>query len=126
MNTRGQAIARLLFIDVLGSILWFPAWWYTKGLLHVMEHIRQDLRYRWQAYGMRIWVKNFFVPMYGQYDLTGRLVSVFMRGVVLIGRLIAFGIEALVYGGAIVCWIVFPIGISLLLISNITVGVIRV
>lgn len=104
MHSRVGAVTKLLFGDLLGSVAWFPVWWYTKGLSGVIQKVGAALRYRARAYAFAIWLKNLFVPMYGQRDLAGRAVSVFMRMVVLIGRGIAFVVEALVYGLGIVVW----------------------
>ena len=68
----------------------------------------RSLRYRAQAYSFAIWIRNFFVPMYGQYDWVGRTISIFMRLVVLIGRLIAFFVEAVIYFAGLVAWCVIP------------------
>ncbi len=108
MATRSNAVGKLIFIDLVGSVVWFPIWWYTKGLQKVVGSFVRAIQYRSQSYALRIWIKNFFVPMYGQYDWTGRLISVFMRMVVLIGRLIALAIEALIYAVGVAAWIVAP------------------
>jgi hypothetical protein len=76
------------------------------------------LRYRARAYAFVIWIKNFFVPMYGQYDWTGRLVSIFMRIVVLIGRGIALVVEAMVYAAGLVVWVLAPFVALLMFITN--------
>lgn len=101
-------ILRLLFVDFLGSFAWFPFWWYTIGFRRFAFWCRLQLQYRMRQYSFRVWMRNFFVPMYGQYDWTGRLVSFFMRGVVLIGRGIAFFIEAVVYLFALLIWLFLP------------------
>ncbi len=108
MKSRVGAVAHLLVVDLAGSIAWFPVWWYTKGLLKVINAAFAALRYRAQAYAFRVWIRNFFVPMYGQYDWTGRLVSIFMRTVVLIGRFIAIVVESFVYLFGIICWVLLP------------------
>lgn len=118
MNSKGGAVARLVFIDVFGSLAWFPAWWYTTGLMRVIHAAGRGLAYRRAQYGFRIWIRNFFVPMYGQYDLTGKLVSVFMRFVVLVGRAIAYVVEAIVYLAGILCWAVAPILFLALAVIN--------
>ena len=112
-----KQIVRLLAVDFFGSVLWFPVWWYTIGLRKVALNSWRALQYRAVSYGLRIWIKNFFVPMYGQYDLPGRLVSVFMRFVVLVGRLIALGVEALIYALGLVAWVAAP---ALFLIFGLT------
>jgi hypothetical protein len=108
MQSRVGSVAQLLFIDFIGSIVWFPVWWYTTGLLKVVNAAIRAMRYRAQAYAFAIWIRNFFVPMYGQYDWEGRLISVFMRTVVLIGRLIAFVIESLIYIAGVIIWCLIP------------------
>lgn len=82
-----------------------------------------DLRYRARAYGFRIWIRNFFVPMYGQHDLTGRIVSVAMRTVVLCGRGFAFIIEALLCAGIIFIWMAVLPALVIFLVINLAGGV---
>jgi hypothetical protein len=125
MNSRGGAVAQLVFVDLLGSVAWFPVWWYTTGLVRVITRAGAGLTYRSRQYGLKIWLANFFVPMYGQYDLTGRLVSVFMRFVVLVGRLIALCAEAIGWGVLIALWVAAPVTFLVLAISSLIQGVIH-
>jgi len=125
MNSRGGAVAQLVFVDLLGSVVWFPVWWYTTGLMRVVSRAKVGLIYRSRQYGLKIWVANFFVPMYGQYDLAGRLVSIFMRFVVLVGRSIALAVEAVVWGLAIVLWGVAPVLTLVLAVSSFIQGTLR-
>jgi len=104
MHSRVGSVAQLLFVDIVGSIVWFPVWWYTTGLMKVIGSVMRSLRYRAQGYAFAVWIRNFFVPMYGQYDWEGRIISVVMRTVVLILRLIAFTVEAIVYFAGVVLW----------------------
>jgi len=99
---------QFFFVDVLGSVIYFPIWWYTEGFFDVIRWVRRSLGYRWRAYSFAVWMKNFFVPMYGQYDIAGRVVSVFMRLVVLIGRGVAFVLEALAYFFLTAFWLLLP------------------
>ncbi|MCR4278948.1 MAG: hypothetical protein NUV81_03550 [bacterium] len=118
MKSAGGGLAKFVVFDLIGSIVWFPAWWYTTGLRQLLQWVGRSLRYRVRAYGFSIWIKNFFVPMYGQYDISGRLISVLMRFVVLIGRSIALLVEAIIYLGAVFLWLVSPIAIILFLLLN--------
>ena len=122
MSSRTGAVAKLLFVDLLGSVAWFPIWWYTKGLRGVVDAAVNAIRYRTQSFGLKIWIGNFFVPMYGQYDITGRLVSVFMRFVVLVSRLVALGVEAVIYGAGIALWIVAPVFFLAMLVASFVQG----
>lgn len=84
------ASLRFFWKDILGDIVAFPLWWYTRGTLWVIQFIiRQASNYA-QTLSLKIWVKNLFVPMYSQYDIAGRLISFFLRIVVLIYRVVLF------------------------------------
>jgi hypothetical protein len=108
MMQRSGALARLVFVDLIGSVLWFPIWWYTKGLTKFISWCYEGLLYRYKQYAFRVWIKNFFVPMYAQYDWTGRLISIGMRFFVILGRGIAIFIEALAYLFLVLCWCLVP------------------
>ena len=77
---------KLIFIDFAGDFFYFPIWWYTKGLKKAFFwflNTVKDLEYR---LAVGIWIKNLLVPMFGQTDWQGRLISVFMRIVQIIFR----------------------------------------
>jgi hypothetical protein len=120
MSSRVGAITKLVGVDVIGSLVWFPVWWYTSGLFRIIKGAKNALNLRLREYGFAIWIKNFFNPMYGQYDVTGRIVSVFMRLVVLIGRIIALVVEAVLYVLGVCLWILAPIGIVGMIVVNIS------
>lgn len=122
MASKTTAVARFFFLDLAGSIVHFPMWWYTSGAFGVITWMRDDLGYRWKSYSIGIWIKNFFVPMYGQYDWTGKIVSVFMRIVVLVGRLIFFAIESALYSFLLVLWLVAPPVLLFLFIQSFSRG----
>jgi len=108
MKSRVGAVAQLLFVDLAGSIVWFPVWWYTRGLQRVINAAYTAIGYRIRAYAFGVWIRNFFVPMYGLHDWTSRLISVFMRLVVLIGRCIGLVFEILLYAVGIAAWVLLP------------------
>jgi hypothetical protein len=111
------ALLRLFLSETVGSIIRFPFWWYTEGLIEAARWCARGLRYRWESAGIAVWLANFFVPMYGQHDIAGRLVSVVMRFVVLIGRLIGLVAEAIGYGLLLLAWVVLPVA-SLILLAD--------
>lgn len=108
MKSRVGAVAQLLFVDLVGSVVWFPVWWYTKGLQKVIDAASAAVWYRVRSYALVIWIKNFFVPMYGEYDIWGRIISLMMRIVVLVYRLIALTVEIVVYFIGIALWVFLP------------------
>jgi len=100
--------SKTLLVDFFGSFLWFPVWWYTTGLKKIVLKAWRALNYRVRSFGLKIWLKNFFVPMYGYHDRASRLISIMMRFFVLIGRLVAVVVIALVYFVGIIAWIAAP------------------
>lgn len=118
MMSKGGAIGRVFLEDILGSIIWFPIWWYTTGFQIVLQSAERSIVYRMRSLGLRIWIKNFFVPMYGQNDLVGRLVSIWMRFVVLIGRGIVLVAELILCACGLVLWGIAPFACVLFFMLN--------
>lgn len=118
-----SSLVKFFAVDVVGSALYFPVWWYTEGFFEVINAVKRALAYRWRAYSFGVWMRNFFVPMYGQYDLAGRAVSVFMRLVVLIGRGVAFIAEAVGYFIATGLWLMLPTLAFLFFFLNLFQGI---
>jgi len=109
---------KFLVADILGSFLRFPMWWYGDGIVRLFGWIARQLAFRWKSYGFVIWIQNLFVPMYGQYDWSGRLVSFVMRIVVLIGRAIGLFVEAIGYLVLLFAYVAAPVVATLLFIFN--------
>jgi len=75
---------------ILATIVWdflyFPLWWYSAGLLKTARGVLNFYKEQEASFGFFIWLKNLFIPMYGQNDIAGRLVSFFIRLVQIIYR----------------------------------------
>jgi hypothetical protein len=97
MRSASLELTKFVFAETVGSVIRFPIWWYGEGLSRFVGWIGKQLSYRWKSFSFVIWMQNLLVPMYGQYDLAGRLVSFVMRLVVLIGRGIFISFEAVGY-----------------------------
>ena len=79
-------ILKLFFIDIIGDILYFPIWWYTKGLFRAARSGWQAVKSKEASLGVLLWIRNIFVPMFGQYDATGRIISFIMRIIQIAAR----------------------------------------
>jgi len=64
----------------------FPRWWYTRGLLLTTNRLQQLWKYSLHATSISVWMRNFFVPMYGDTSLAGRFISFFLRFVMVLGK----------------------------------------
>lgn len=122
MVSEASGVVKYFLVDLAGSVIRFPIWWYTSGFFGVAKWFARELRFRWKSYSFVIWMKNFFVPMYGQYDWSGRLVSVIMRFVVLVGRFIGLIVEALAYAILLFLWLLAPPVCLFLFFLNVAEG----
>lgn len=98
-----------ILAEAARDILYFPLWWYTRGLLELMEKLIQFMIDREKSIGLFVWMKNIFRPMYGQTDWQGYLISVLMRIVQIIFRSIAMIFWLIAAFFVFVIWNVLPI-----------------
>ncbi len=105
-----------LFAQEAVGIVRFPLWWYGTGFFSVVNWIREDLRLEWGRLGVRLWMRSWLRPMYGASDLVGRLISVVMRTVMIIGRSLWWLARALTYALAAVAWLAWPMVAVILLL----------
>lgn len=92
-------LQRVLFQSVW-DILWFPLWWYSAGLFRAIRGIFDIFEEGNASLAPGLWLKNMFVPMFGQSDLQGRIVSIIVR----------FG-NVIVRGIALCVWLVLCFGL---------------
>lgn len=107
--TNGGALGILW--EIGGDVLRFPQWWYGKGLLDAARTATSTINGYARRLGLRVWMKNLFTPMFGQYDWQSRIISVFMRSVNIIGR----GFAVIIVG--IITFFVFLLYVFLPLIA---------
>jgi hypothetical protein len=98
-----------IILQIIGEILYFPIWWYSVGFIRAAKRAFRFWQAQEESLGFSIWVKNIFVPMYGQHDAASRIISFFMRLIQIIFR----GLILLVWFGLVLLfllfWLVFPI-----------------
>lgn len=76
-------------IEAILDIFYFPVWWYSGGLVKAGRWCLGFLYGGVEMFAPGVWIKNVFVPMYGQYDWEGRIISFFMRVFQVIVRTVA-------------------------------------
>jgi hypothetical protein len=110
MVTNNSVLYSLKILGEIGrDILYFPLWWYSRGLLNTVLKMVEFLKQRQKALGLLVWIKNIHRPMYGQYDWQGMIISVFMRIVQIIIRsaiMLFWCVFALL---AVFAWIILPL-----------------
>ncbi len=75
---------KFVVIDVIGDFFYFPFWWYTQGSKRILFFIWQKELDIFYSLGLNVWLKVMFKPMYADYSFGGRVISFFMRIVILI------------------------------------------
>lgn len=83
-------ILKLIFIDTILDILYFPLWWYSRGAVLAFKWALKEMGETENFLAVRIWVANLFRPMFGQRDIGGKIISFFMRLIQIIFRSAAF------------------------------------
>ncbi|MCX6745136.1 MAG: hypothetical protein NTX82_06450 [Candidatus Parcubacteria bacterium] len=104
----GKTIA-LLLIDEIRNFLYFPLWWYSKGYIKVLKGGFGMIRDFDQTLGFSIWLKNLFVPMFGQTDFAGRVISFLLRIFQIIFKGIALLLIIILILAFFVFWLVLPL-----------------
>ncbi len=72
-------IFKTFILEPLVLILYFPLWWYSKGLVKFFNFLRRTILEISNPIVLKILIANLFKPMYGDYSREGRIISFFMR-----------------------------------------------
>ena len=110
---------RTLVLDLLKEILYFPFWWYSRGLQRVSIYIWQAIKRLSKNLGLKIMITNIFKPMFGQHDKAGRFISFFMRLLILVAKTFVFILFSIFYIVLFIFWLALPILVILQLSANI-------
>ena len=109
---------RDVLLDIIREILYFPIWWYTKGLAMAANFSWQRIKNMEVRLGVKVWVVNIFKPMFGQHDIAGVLISFFMRIFQIIGRTLVLILWTVIMILVFFVWIVLPFFVVLGIILN--------
>ena len=81
-----------MLLELIWDVFYFPIWWYTKGAMHAGRWCFGLLRNGNANLAPGLWLANLFVPMFGQFDWQGRIVSFLMRLVQIFARTVALAV----------------------------------
>ncbi len=97
-----------LILEFILDIIYFPVWWYTGGVKRAAVFCFELLREGNIHLAPFLWLKNIFVPMYGQTDWQGRLMSIVMRFFNVIFRSIALLVWSVAVWVLLLVWLALP------------------
>ena len=111
MRTSNTVIlAQAVLWDLVGNLVYFPIWWYTRGLKKVGGFLFHFVTGMEMRLAFRVWVTNIFKPMYAVADIPGRIISFLMRIFMIVTRgfaLILIMIFSLIAIAVYLLWLPF-------------------
>ncbi len=109
MSAQPRSLVQLLLVRQLGSVLEFPLWWYSRGVILLLKWAEQEMSYAWREKALGLWARNLFTPMYGDWSWSGRALSVLMRFVVMLARSVSLSVQTMLYLLLLALWLVLPV-----------------
>jgi hypothetical protein len=109
MKIKSATASPKLLVQIIWEFLYFPIWWYSQGWLRFGKSLLSFLVWQNASLGVGIWLKNIFVPMYGQTDFSGRLISFFIRLVQVIFRGILISLIFILCLALFFVWALIPL-----------------
>lgn len=105
----GTTLTKSIFLDTVKSVIYFPIWWYSRGLKNRFLRLINGVRTLFHNLAIKIMFKYFFKPMFGERSRSGRIISFFMRLILLCWRLFLFLLGATGRLLLLIIWIILPI-----------------
>lgn len=104
-----DVIAKDLFLDIVWEILYFPVWWYSRGLKKTAIFCWRKIADGWEALALTIHLTSFFKPMYGQRGIDAFILSLFTRFLWLVWHFFLFSLWFCVWLFVILTWLILPL-----------------
>jgi hypothetical protein len=121
-DTLTRSATRFVFRELFVDVLFFPAWWYGKGLVRVggftLARVGEFTnRSRWSP---KVWFQNLFVPMYGDYSRSGRAISFAVRFVVGIALTVVLAVTLAAYALFFLGYLAIPFAVVYFFLRQLT------
>lgn len=107
-----------LALEAMIDVLFFPLWWYSTGLKRAARSAAMLVKSGSDFFAPGLWLQNLFVPMFGQTDWQGRIMSVFMRIINIIARGFAMIVWTIICLALFLLWIVWPLFVLYMLLRS--------
>jgi len=105
-----------LVLEFLLDCVRFPWWWYSGGLGAVGGWCWQRFSETRSRVSLGLWFRHFFTPMYGDYSLAGRAISLVMRFLLVWVKLARLSLAAVWYLILVLGWLLLlPVTLLMLL-----------
>ena len=94
--------------QALAELAIAPLWWYTGGLMNVVQWWLHQLGEGAKRLSLRVLLSHWMQPMYGQYDTAGRIISFVLRTVVILWHVIMMVIWLVAVTVGLAVYILLP------------------
>ncbi|MFH1509401.1 MAG: hypothetical protein ABIE68_04515 [bacterium] len=108
-NSAFSHSVKYLSLNLVGDVLNFPIWWYTKGFLRLLKFVGKQLVYFEKILGLLIKIKNLFKPMFQDYTFAGLVIGIIIRTFVLTFDIILYFLILVVAVLTILFYLLLPI-----------------
>jgi len=105
-------ILQRLLLEAFLDLIYYPVWWYTGGLKFEALRCFAFLKAGNARLAPGLWLRYILVPMFGQYDIQGRIISFFMRFFNVLARSFALAVWLAVCLWLLSLWLFIPIIIA--------------
>lgn len=105
----GILIFQHLVLESIIDIFYFPLWWYSKGIVYALRQCFALLKSGNESLAPGLWLANLFVPMYGQFDWQGRIISFFMRLAQILARIFGLFLWLVFCSTLFLIWLALPV-----------------
>lgn len=102
---------KFLVWDVLLDVVRAPVWWYTGGVALAYRGLRDVWLEMEKRMSLKVWMKHLFTPMYGMRDWQSRIISFFVRLVMLVWKLFVVVLFTFLLAALLVGWLLLPVAI---------------
>lgn len=117
-NTLTSRTLPFILRELVGELLFFPVWWYSRGLRLAWNRMLRQWLGMFDRLGLRFLVINLGKPMYGDYTRSGKVISFFFR-IILVGwSLLVLSAWSIWVAGLFLLWPVVPIVAGAMLIRQ--------
>ena len=117
-NNLAFSSINFVLVELIGDVLYWPLWWYSKGLYKAWIFCLNNALDLYHNLAVGVWAKNLFVPMFGQYDWEGRIISFFVRLFQIVIRSIVLIIWTVFIFLFFVAWVFLPLYVFYQVIDN--------
>lgn len=113
---------RFVVIDLIGNVVTFPVWWYTVGVMRVLRLIGREVGGLVQSLNLRILFQFLLKPMFGQYDIWGRIISFGVRIVHFFILLFTTVFYTIALSVLLVAWLLLPVIVVLSIMYHLNIS----